>query len=130
MASSTSAALTSPTGRTASNVPAGVQEEQDIRRVLQRYALAYEQLDANAAKVVWPTVDVRALSRAFEGLESQDLTFSGCELSIGGAKAQAICHGTATYVPKIGSKDPRTVRRDWIFTLNKLEKGWTISETR
>jgi hypothetical protein len=122
--------LAPPAG--ASVVPTRVQEEQNIQRVLQRYALAYEQLDANAAKVVWPTLDVRALTRAFEGLESQNLRFSGCELSISGAEAKAVCHGTATYVPKIGSKEPRTSRRDWVFKLKKLETDWRIaqSETR
>jgi hypothetical protein len=129
-ASSTSAALlASPAGAsTATVVPTRVQEEQNIRRVLQRYALAYEQLDAHAAQVVWPTVDVRALTRAFESLESQALAFSGCELSISGAEAQAACHGNATYVPKIGSKAPRTARRDWVFKLKKLEAGWTIAQ--
>jgi hypothetical protein len=134
VASPTSAPLSaSPAGTsTATVIPSNVQVEQNIRDVLQRYALAYRHLDANAAKVVWPSVDVRALTRAFGGLESQDLTFSGCELRIGGAEAQAICHGSATYVPKIGSKEPRTLRRDWVFKLRELETGWTIaqSETR
>jgi hypothetical protein len=128
-ASSTSAPLfASPSGASTATVLTGVQEEQNIRRVLQRYALAYGQLDAHAAQVVWPTVDVRALTRAFESLESQEFAFSGCELSISGAEAQAACHGKATYVPKIGIKAPRTARRDWVFQLKKLEAGWTIAQ--
>jgi hypothetical protein len=113
-------------------VPPRVTEEQNIRRVLQRYALAYKQLDANAAKAVWPTVDQRALSRAFNGLESQDLTLTDCDLTIGGAEARAICHGTAIYVPKIGKREARRLVRDWVFTLKRLDSGWAIahSETR
>lgn len=104
------------------------QEEQRVRGVLQRYARAYEQLDAKAAKAVWPNVDERALSRAFDGLQSQHIAFDRCELSVKGVDARATCQGTATYIPKIGSKDPRTLRRQWAFALNRAEGDWLIAE--
>jgi hypothetical protein len=73
-----------------------------------------------------------ARPRAFEGLESQHITFSRCDLSVKGLDARATCQGTATYVMKIGSKDPLTLRREWAFAFNKAEDGWKIAnaETR
>ena len=104
------------------------QDEQRVRGVLQRYALAYERLDAKAAKAVWPNVDERALSRAFEGLQSQHIKFDRCDLTVKGVDARATCQGSATYIPKIGSKDPHTLRRQWAFALNRAEGGWLIAE--
>ena len=97
--------------------------------MLLSYARAYEQLDANAARAVWPGVDVRALTRAFNGLESQAVRFNGCEVSIAGAEARALCHGTTTYVPKIGSKDPRRLQHDWVFRLTKIGDAWKIRQS-
>src|SRR5438105_4754051 len=42
-------------------------DDQLIRVVLQRYRVAYEELNARSAQAVWPTVDVAALGRAFQG---------------------------------------------------------------
>ena len=95
---------------------------------MRQYARAYERLDANAARAVWPTVDVRALSRAFDGLASQEVTFAGCDVSLTGADARATCHGTTTYVPRVGSKDPRTLQRNWVFRLRKTEGTWSIAQ--
>ena len=50
-------------------------EQSEIQRALGQYRNAYQRLDAEAARAVWPSVDVRALSRAFDSLESQQLEF-------------------------------------------------------
>jgi hypothetical protein len=91
--------------------------------------VAYERLDASAAKAVWPTVDVRALSRAFDGLLSQEITFDRCDLRVSGTSARASCHGSGTFVPKVGSRDPRIVKREWAFQLQKIDDTWTIENT-
>ena len=93
------------------------------------YQLAYEQMDASAAQRVWPTVDVRALSRAFDSLQSQEINFHHCDLRVAGKNAQASCKGSGTFVPRVGSRDPRTVQREWSFQLEKVNDAWMIART-
>jgi hypothetical protein len=103
-------------------------DEEGIQQVLQRYQLAYEQLDAAAAQEVWPGVDVRGLSRAFDNLRSQELAFDRCELNVTGEAAEAICRGVGTYVPKVGGQAPRRVQGEWAFQLERIEGTWTIAQ--
>ena len=82
-------------------------DEDDIRSTLTRFRTAYSQLNASAARDVWPSVDARALERAFQSLKSQDLRFDSCKMTVTGARAQAACKGRAVYVPRIGDQSPR-----------------------
>jgi hypothetical protein len=102
-------------------------DEQLVSATLQRYAMAYQQLDAGAAQKVWPRVDQRALARAFETLESQQVNFDRCRVRVQGRTATADCAGSVTYVPKVGRKDPRTVERRWDFALQKRTGAWHIT---
>lgn len=105
-------------------------DEADIRSTLTRFRTAYSQLDAGAARAVWPSVDRRALERAFQSLKSQDLRFDQCNLTVSGARAQAACKGRATYVPRIGDQSPRFTTREWTFELQKSAERWTIASAR
>ena len=114
-------------------VPPTVDAPDDnvlITQVLQRYRTAYEGLDARSAQAVWPAVNQAALARAFEGLESQSLTFDACDVRFRGEAATATCHGSARYVPKVGSRDPRVEPRVWNFTLRKTGSDWKIDSAR
>jgi hypothetical protein len=101
-------------------------EESEIQRALGQYRTAYQRLDAEAARSVWPSVDVRALGRAFNTLNSQELVFDACVFEITGEVATARCRGTATYTPKLGSRKPRLEPRQWTFRLRKLSESWKI----
>jgi hypothetical protein len=101
-----------------------------VTKVLQRYRTAYEGLDARSAQAVWPAVNQAALARAFNGLESQTLTFDACEVRVEGESATATCQGSARYVPKIGSREPRVEPRIWNFTLQKNSGDWKIENAR
>jgi len=101
-----------------------------VQQTLQRYRSAYEELDAQSAHAVWPAVNQGALARAFNGLESQSLTFEACDVRVRGEAATAICQGTARYVPKVGSREPRTEPRVWNFTLRKAGNDWKIDSAR
>ena len=116
----------SPPPRTISNA----SEEQLIASTLQRYASAYEQLDVDLAQAVWPTVDRDALARAFKTLEYQQFNFDECRVRVGGQTASADCDGWVTFVPKVGSKDARTVARRWDFELSKGTESWRITQAR
>lgn len=101
-------------------------DEEVIGQVLAQYRDAYNRLDAGAAHRVWPSVDERALARAFAGLESQGITFEGCDLHVDGLDASAACRGRARYVPKVGDRDPISQSRRWTFRLHRGAAGWQI----
>jgi tetratricopeptide (TPR) repeat protein len=101
-----------------------------VYQTLQRYRGAYAQLSAQSAQAVYPTVNRDALARAFDGLESQSLTFDACDVVLRGASAVATCRGSTRYVPKIGSREARTERRIWNFILHKDDGDWTIENAK
>ena len=103
-------------------------DEEAISEVLGQYVDAYNRLDARAASRVWPTVDERALARAFAGLESQGITFEGCDLSVDDAEATAACRGRARHVPKVGERNPISHSRRWTFRLLRTDSGWQIMQ--
>ena len=105
-------------------------DEDDIRSTLTRFRTAYSKLDASAARDVWPSVDARALERAFQSLKSQDLHFDSCTMTVTGARAQAACKGRMVYVPRIGDQSPRFASREWNFELRKADERWTIASAR
>ena len=107
--------------------PTRPTEEQQIAATLHRYAAAYQQLDANAARTVWPTVDQRALARAFESLELQQFTFDACDVRVIDRGASAACRGSVTYVPKVGSRTAHRDDRQWNFELQKQQDVWLIT---
>ena len=107
-------------------IPSGVDQQLRVQEVLRRYARAYGQLDASAARAVWPSVDERALARAFQNLSSQKVSFDDCEIDIRGAVANASCHGEASYAPKVGKRESRTEPRTWRFELRRDGEAWTI----
>jgi hypothetical protein len=109
---------------------AAAADEQRIAAVLKRFTDAYTQLNAPAAKAVWPSVDGRALSRAFDALESQSIEFDDCTVHFAGAEARAACVGNITYVPKIGRRSARTVNRHWNFVMKRNSEGWMIADAQ
>jgi hypothetical protein len=101
-----------------------------VRAVLQRYQTAYDRLDARLAQAVWPGVNQVALARAFDGLESQTLTFKDCDVRLLGSTASARCTGSTRYVPKVGSRAPRVEPLVWNFTLRRDTSDWQIETAR
>ena len=105
-------------------------EQSEIQRALGQYRSAYQLLDAEAARAVWPSVNVRALSRAFDSLASQRLQFDDCQFEIAGEAATAQCRGSATYTPKVGNRVARLEPRQWTFQLRKMDEGWKIQSAQ
>ena len=102
------------------------EDENRVATVLNQYARAYGQLDASAARQVWPSVNERALARAFASLESQNVSFDDCSIDVRGQTANALCRGSASYVGKIGSRQQRTEARRWQFALRLDGEAWKI----
>lgn len=105
-------------------------DDELVRRTLQQYRLAYEALDARAAQAVWPAVDGAALQRAFDGLQSQRITFDDCRVQLNGVAGSAVCRGVTRYVPRIGSREPRVEPRVWTFAVRKAGEAWQIEQAR
>ena len=104
-----------------------MHETESILQVLQRYQRAVERMDARAAQAVWPSLDARALARAFTGLESNSLAFEDCGVTIStGAVAQAQCRAIATYLPKVGRRKPVNASHEYTFTFSKTGGDWRI----
>jgi len=128
-----SVGLVAPTTSNAAFVEARtrITEERRVAQVLDQYARAYAQLDVTAARRVWPTVDGRALARAFASLQSQEVSFENCNVSVSGVTATASCRGRATYVGKVGNRDKKTEARQWTFELRRnVEDGWQIERAQ
>ena len=105
-----------------------VEPDQDalVLRVLHQYAAAYDSLDVDAAKAVYPSVNDTALRRAFNQLESQRVTFESCGVTVAGRDASAHCQGEAAYRPRVGRKTLHRAPREWTFNLSKADAGWKI----
>jgi hypothetical protein len=112
------------------SVVATRSEQSEIQRTLGQYRSAYDRLDAEAAQAVWPSVDVRALARAFDSLSSQELEFETCLFDITADVATAQCRGSATYTPKVGGRGPKLEPRQWTFHLRKRDEGWKIESAQ
>jgi hypothetical protein len=97
-----------------------------VRAVLDRYQDAFSGLDAWKAKAIWPSVDERALGRAFGQLQKQQIVLESCDVEVAGERAAAACGGRASYVPRVGNKAARVEARWWAFTLRKTGDRWII----
>jgi len=119
--------VVAPTTSAPSPAPSQPSDSVLIRSLLDHYRQAYGSLDADAVAAVWPSVNTRSLARAFSQLESQRFEFADCRIDVSVERAQAICSGRASFVPKIGGQTTRTVNREWAFVLQRLNDGWIIS---
>ena len=102
-----------------------VVDEINVRATLARYEAAYSSLNASAAQAVWPGVDRRSLSKAFDSLSSQQVSLGNCAVSVSGARASARCQGQTTWTPKVGG-GTRNEARQWQFELANYGGAWQI----
>ena len=124
-----SSSVVASSAATAVAVPP-VSDEALVRSMLEHYRGAYERLDARAARQIWPTLDERRLARAFSTLKSQTLDFDDCRIDVGGARGVAHCRGRATYVGRVGKREPETQDRNWTFQIRKSGDSWAIDSVR
>jgi len=96
-----------------------------VRATLNRYEAAFTRLDVAAVHSVWPSLDERALTRAFDGLASQRVSLGSCSVNVNGTAARADCSGTAAWTPKVGGGEHMTSRK-WTFDLTESDGAWRI----
>jgi hypothetical protein len=105
------------------------RETAAVETLLERYRLAFSTLNSGVSDF-WPGVNSRALDKAFNELEQQRFEFNQCRVQLNGAQAEATCTGTATFVPKVGNKTPRTQSRLWSFRLVRAGNRWIIDSVQ
>jgi hypothetical protein len=102
------------------------KESTALARVLGHYEQAYDRLDAPGAAAVWPSVDSRALARAFARLQSQDLDFGNCTFAVSVSDAAARCAGILRYARRIGDTTLKTERHVWTIEFARAGESWQI----
>jgi hypothetical protein len=107
-------------------IATGAREEDSILQVLRLYETAVGRKDPLAAKAVWPSLDDRALARAFNGLEAHSLALEGCGVTVTSSGARARCHGVASSLPKVGRRKAISASHEWTFNLAKSGDDWQI----
>jgi hypothetical protein len=103
-----------------------VADTEAVGSILTRYRSAFSALDANAVEAVWPSVNSRALANAFGQLESQSFDLGTCQIDVQGSRADAVCSGWASFVPKVGGNRRRVEARQWTFHLVRTGTTWLI----
>lgn len=119
-----------PTAATPSPAPSTAREQSTaVRAALGKYESAYSHLDVAAVRSVWPSIDQRALARAFDSLTAQTVSLQNCTIDVIGATARANCSGRASWTPKIGGGE-QTANRKWTFNLNQANGEWHIVQVQ
>jgi hypothetical protein len=103
-------------------------ERDAVLRTLHQYEQAFEGLNVNATAEIWPSVDRRALGRAFSTLKSQGLNFDDCSIVWDESTATAQCDGTLEFVRRVGRPVPFTSQQRWIFRMRKMGSDWRIED--
>ena len=125
-ASAAPSTVNRPPAVSAPPTPGVTTDTRAVALTLNRYQQAFSSLDANAAHAVWPSVDVKALVKAFDQLEEQTFELEGCNISVTGASADADCAGNARYIRKVGNRALRVEPRHWHFRLRQAGDQWVI----
>lgn len=119
-----------PAARAAAGASAAAAPARDrpaIINVLDKYEAAYSRMDVAGARAVWPSVDTRALGRAFGSLHEQRLVLGACDVTVDGNAATANCPGTLRYRPRVGHDAPRVRNGRWTLHLERHSDGWKIA---
>ena len=102
------------------------KESLSLAQILGHYEQAYDRLDADGAAAIWPSVDSRALARAFARLQVQDLDFGDCTFAVSANDATARCAGVLRYARRIGDTSPKTEHHVWTIEFARAGEAWRI----
>lgn len=119
-------AIQGPISAAQTPTPTPRGETQAVEGVLRAYREAVEALDVKRLKRLWPSVNEKALAKAFAEMEQQTLSFDGCVIGLSASRADATCTGNARIVPRVGNPAPHYLIGEWRFTLRKTDDGWVI----
>jgi hypothetical protein len=102
------------------------KEWSALAEVLGHYEQAFDRLDAKGAAAIWPSVDARALSRAFARLRRQDIDFGNCAFLVSASDAAARCAGVLRYAQRVGDSALKTEEHVWTIEFARAGESWQI----
>ena len=125
----TAPAPPAPAAPTPSPQSVVASDEAAIRTTLREYAAAFESLDVDAVRRVYPGVDATALERSFRCLRSQQVEIREVyQISIDGGTALVRCQLRQAFTSRVGQG--RAEIMNSVFRLQKIGDRWVITERR
>jgi serine/threonine protein kinase len=112
-----------------------VDNDAEVRTVVQRYAQAFEQRDADALKQVWPGMGSKyaRYKQIFDLAASihEQLNVESVAVSPDGTTAVVKSRVSQTYTPKEGKAKPQRFANEFVFNLRKTSQGtWVITDVQ
>ncbi len=105
--------------------------EADIRALIQRYADAYNQRDAEALRKIWPTIGSRfsKIKASFAAAASirEQVNIESIDIAADGTKATVKGRSSLTYTEKGQSRESNGVRT---FLLTVSNGVWTLNDVQ
>jgi hypothetical protein len=102
---------------------APLADDEEIRAVLKRYEVAYNRLQAKAARSE-SRRDNGSSQPAFDSLLARQISLGVCDITKSGEVSTATCTGTTALDPRSGGGG-RT-HRFWAFDLRRNSDGWRV----
>jgi hypothetical protein len=112
-----------------------VDNDAEVRTVVQRYAQAFEQRDADALKRIWPGMGSKyaRYKQIFDLAASihEQLNVESVAVSPDGTTAVVKSRVSQTYTPKDGKAKPQQFANEFVFNLRKTGLGaWVITDVQ
>ena len=130
-------AAVAPPSPVVSTPPADSVPAPDLRRstvdpafarTLASVSESYRLLDAASLASVWPGADTASLSRSFDELKYQALSFDRCAVRPNGPSgAIASCEVSLAMAPKADDASLQRRRESWTLVLDRSGERWTIA---
>jgi hypothetical protein len=103
--------------------------ESGVRAALQRYAEAYNAMDVEQVRAVFPSFNrLRELEQSFKALRSYNMVVTPGPIQLADdlSTATVPCEISGSYVPLVGNSGqlPRTKKT---FSLQRRDAGWIIT---
>lgn len=103
--------------------------EGAIRSVVNQYVAAYNGLDVDFVRRVYPGIDEGSLRRSFGSLRSQEATLRIDRIDVDQGQTSAVVNGnwSVRSVPKVGNARPQVDARRILLTLRQSGNTWVIT---
>jgi hypothetical protein len=112
-----------------------VDNDSQVRNVIQRYGQAFEHRDADALRQVWPGMGSKysRYKQIFELASAirEQLSIESIEVNADGTKAMVKSTVFQSYTPKADKNKPQQFTREFVFNLEKTGRGeWVITDVQ
>ena len=124
-----------PPAKIETPVKPAVDNDADVRAVIQRYGQAFEQRDADALRQIWPSMGSKygRYKQIFDLASSiqEQVTIETVVIGAGGTTAQVKAKVFQSYTPKEAKTKPQQFDREFVFDLQKTSRGtWVLSDVK